>query len=204
MPLSLGLLVSACSTPAIPAEETQHPPVTAYPEPRAAWLGRDKYRADLRRFYGHDRYLNIFAAQIWQESLWQADAVSWVGAFGCGQFMPSTQGDAKYWARDLGDIDWGNCEQSARAAIRYVRAIYRRIDPPANASATFDFKCYAMREAIKDYNRGMGHGDRERKAGRCLRAAWACEETHTYHTRIFGRHQTKFFSMGYGPTLTCN
>jgi len=163
-------------------------------EPVPAWEGRAKFKRDLIKRYGHARYLNLVGAQIMQESLWKADAESWVGAQGCGQFMPMTQGDAKYWARDLGTIDWQNCEQSVRASIRYMKAIYRRIDGE---------ECYRYREAIKDYNRGMGWGDKERRLGYCVRNERACDETEHYHVTITGRHQKKFFNMQYGEHLVC-
>jgi len=134
-------------------------------EPVEAWKGRAVFKRDLIKRYGHARYLNAFAAQIKAESNWQAEARSWAGAEGCGQFMPATQGDAKYWAKDLGDIDWGVCRQSARASIRYMKAICRRIQGN---------EAYVYRECVADYNRGMGWGDKERKAGVCLRRASAC------------------------------
>ena len=155
------------------------------------WDGRAKFKRDLIKRYGHSRYLNVFAAQIKAESNWQADAVSWVGAEGCAQFMKPTQGDSKYWASDLGEIDWFNCEQSARASIRYMKAIYRRIDGD---------KDYAYREAVQDYNRGMGWGDKERKLGHCVRNERACEETKNYVEKIFGRFQQYYFDLRYGNT----
>jgi len=200
MRLLLHLALLAVLLPACSYGGTQ-PVVAAFPEvkeetrkPIEAWKGRRVFKRDLIKRYGHARFLNLFAAQIHRESLWKHDAESWVGAFGCGQFMPATQGDAKYWARDLGSVDWANCRQSARASIRYMKAIYRRIkgDP-----------CYSYREAVKDYNRGMGHGDKERRLGYCVRNKAACKETEDYHKAIFDRLQTKFHKMKYGEVLAC-
>lgn len=184
-----------------PVSEPEPPKVER--KPFEAWEGRARFKRDLIKRYGHARFLNLFAAQIWQESNWNASAVSWVGAFGCGQFMPPTQGDAQYWAKDLGVIDWADCEQNSRASIRYMRAIYLRIKPPKDTSTDFNFECYAYREAVKDYNRGMGWGDKERRLGYCVRNERACDETEVYHQRIFGRHQVKFYDMQYGEFLIC-
>ena len=156
------------------------------------WDGRAIFKRDLIKRYGHSRYLNAFAAQIKAESNWKANAVSWVGAYGCGQFMPATQGDSKYWAKDLGDIDWGDCTQNARASIRYMKAIHRRISGD---------KDEAYKEAVKDYNRGMGWGDKERNTGTCLRSEQACEETANYVKKIFGRFQDYYYSLRYGNSI---
>lgn len=205
-----ALLLSACDESVgvpsvdVPKAVTGVPVAAKVREPIEAWEGRARFKRDLIKRYGHARYLNLFAAQIWQESNWQNDAVSWVGAFGCGQFMEPTQGDAKYWARDLGHIDWSNCEQNSRASIRYMRAIYLRIKPPQNIPDNFNFECYAYREAVKDYNRGMGHGDKERRLGYCVRNDAACDETEQYHTRIFGKHQRKFHAIEYGENIVCS
>jgi hypothetical protein len=117
--------------------------------------------------------------------------------------MPATQGDARHWAGDLGNIDWATCEDSARASIRYMRAIFLRIKPPKDAPGDFDFECYAYREAVKDYNRGMGNGDKERRLRYCIRNDAACHETEQYHLAIFGRRQDKFNAMSYGEHLVC-
>lgn len=198
--LLLALQISACKA------EQPEPKITGTAEklafvvqetrkPVAAWEGRSRFKRDLIKRYGHARYLNLVGAQIMQESLWQSDARSWVGAEGCGQFMPMTQGDAKYWASDLGSIDWQNCEQSVRASIRYMKAIYRRIDGD---------DCYRYREAIKDYNRGMGWGDKERRLDMCVRNDRACDETEVYHANIFGYRQKYFYSINYGADLVCH
>lgn len=153
------------------------------------WQDRSTFKRDLIARYGHTRFLNSFAAQIKAESNWQADALSPVGAEGCGQFMPMTQGDSKYWAGDLGQIDWADCKKSARASIRYMKSIYRRI--PGDT-------IYKYKEATKDYNRGMGWGDKERKSGTCLRSSQACQETENYWNRIFGVFQTYYYELRYG------
>ena len=174
---------------------------TELKKPIEAWKHRGTFKRDLIRLYGHSRYLNLVGAQIDRESNWIHDAESWVGAYGCGQFMPATQGDAKYWARDLGKIDWGNCRQSVRASIRYMKAILRRIKVPSHIKTEREAEAYIYREAVKDYNRGMGNGDKERKLGYCVRRTDACEETEIYHKDIFGKRQIKFLKMGYGKYL---
>lgn len=170
-------------------------------KPIEAWKHRATFKRDLIKLYGHSRFLNLVGAQIYRESLWQRDAKSWVGAFGCGQFMPATQGDSKYWARDLGQVDWGNCRQSVRASIRYMKAIVRRIKVPSDITSEREAESYVMREAVKDYNRGMGHGDKERRLSYCVRRDSACDETEAYHIAIFGNLQRKFFNMRYGNFL---
>ena len=206
----LALQISACNAEekVVSGEALVLEPITVVAKrpiesrkPVEAWKHRGTFKRDLIKRYGHARFLNLVGSQIYRESLWKHDAESWVGAYGCGQFMPATQGDAKYWARDLGHIDWGNCRQSVRASIRYMKAIVRRIKVPSHITDEREAEAYVYREAVKDYNRGMGHGDKERRLGYCVRRDSACDETEAYHISIFGTLQRKFFNMGYGDNI---
>lgn len=190
----LPVLLSVCSKQPETASASSNQTSEIERTPVEAWRNRAIIKRDLIARYGHSRYLGLVASQIMQESNWRANATSHVGAYGCGQFMPATQGDAKYWAKDLGVIDWGNCQQNVRASIRYMRALFKRI-PESQGSDDWRYI-----EAIADYNRGMGWGDKERRLGFCVRNDRSCEETETYIVKIITVWQDYFMNMGYSNT----
>jgi len=174
----------------------------AGPVPRAALA----YRADLTRtaraVWGLDAPVPAFAAQVHQESGWNAQAVSRVGAVGLAQFMPAT-------SRWIGDIDpqlrsnqpfspgW-----ALRALVTYDLWLFDRT-PLA----------YAERDrfwvALRAYNGGLGHWQAEaRKAagasrqdvdaacGTAKRARAHCRENLDYPHRILVLLQPRYAAWG--------
>ena len=125
------------------------------PKPPQAAL---KYRAELTRLahsgWGLDAPVPMFAAQIHQESGWNPEAVSRVGAKGMAQFMPAT---ARWWC-DLNRLSAEDCQPTnpvwaMRALIGYDRWLYARV----RGANEFD-KLWA---ALRSYNGGLGHWQKE-------------------------------------------
>lgn len=122
--------------------------------PRAAI----KHRADLTRTahaaWGLDAPVAAFAAQIHQESGWNPEAVSRVGAVGMAQFMPAT---ARWWceANGLGAAECQptNPTWAMRALVGYDRWLFDRVRGPSE----FD----RLWAALRAYNGGLGHWQQE-------------------------------------------
>lgn len=117
-----------------------------------------KYRADLVRIAhaeaGLDAPVAMFAAQINQESGWNPEAVSRVGARGMAQFMPAT---AQWWC-DLHKLSAVDCQPSnpvwaMRALVGYDVWLYQRV----RGDSDFD-RWWA---ALRAYNGGLGHWQKE-------------------------------------------
>jgi LysM repeat protein len=85
------------------------------------WTIQD-YLAQAAWLYGWD--VNLIMALAWQESGWQQDEVSWVGAIGVMQLMPGTAAslDDWYFARDL-DV-WNNAWDNVEAGVAYLTMLY--------------------------------------------------------------------------------
>lgn len=178
----------------------------AYAEvPRAAL----HHRADLVRIaraeWGLDAPVAAFAAQVHQESGWNPQAVSRVGARGMAQFMPAT---ARWWC-DLNGLTAEDCQPTnptwaLRALVGYDRWLYDRVRGPSEYDRLW--------AALRSYNGGLGHWLAEAKAagsdrrvavdlacGRARRAAVHCAENLGYPRRILGRLQ--FHYSGWGRTV---
>lgn len=122
--------------------------------PRAAL----KHRSDLTRIahevWGLDAPVAAFAAQLHQESGWNPEAVSQVGARGMAQFMPAT---ARWWC-DLNDLDAIACQPTnpvwaMRALVGYDRWLFERV----HGASEFD----QFWAALRAYNGGLGHWQKE-------------------------------------------
>ncbi|WP_413460200.1 transglycosylase SLT domain-containing protein [Herbaspirillum huttiense] len=117
-----------------------------------------KYRAELTRAahagWGLDAPVAVFAAQIHQESGWNSEAISRVGAKGMAQFMPAT---ARWWC-EANAIATSACvpENPAwamRALVGYDRWLYDRVRGPDEFN-----RLWAM---LRSYNGGLGHWQQE-------------------------------------------
>lgn len=106
-----------------------------------------------------DAPLSALAAQLQQESAYNPDAVSWVGARGLAQMMPTTAaGLARQYpelapAREF-DPRWALLAQSV-----LMRDLYRASLPAASY-------CQAYAMATASYNQGPGWTKRQRAAAR--------------------------------------
>ena len=169
-----------------------------------------QYRALLVRtahaVWGLDAPVAVFAAQILQESAWNAQAISRVGAQGLAQFMPATATwiagvDPALAARQPFSPAW-----ALRALVTYDRWLYERT--PAR---------YAPKDrmwvALRGYNGGLGHWQAEAAAsgaarptrvqvdaacGRAKRAPVHCRENLDYPHRILVVIQPRYAAWGPG------
>lgn len=173
--------------------------------PRAA----TKYRADLTRaahsVWGLDAPVAAFAAQIHQESGWNPEAVSRVGAVGMAQFMPAT---AQWWCGANGlvaaECQPTNPTWAMRALVGYDRWLFDRVRGPSE----FD----RLWAALRAYNGGLGHWQQEaatvrpamdRQAvdsacGKAHRHPSFCPENLGYPRRILTLLQPRYLSWGRG------
>lgn len=173
--------------------------------PRAAL----KHRADLVRIshatWGLDAPVAVFAAQIHQESGWNPEAVSHVGAVGMAQFMPAT---AKWWC-EINSLQPAECQPrnpawAIRAMIGYDKWLYERV----RGQTEYD-RLHAM---LRSYNGGLGHWQTEAAkvrpaidrftvdaaCGSARRAAVHCRENVGYPRRILAVLQQRYLTWGPG------
>ena len=85
----------------------------------------------------------LMAAQAYQESRFDPNAKSWVGAVGLFQVMPAT-------GAELGIHNLHSPELGAKAGITYLSKLMNRIDP------SIPFR-HRVRFALAAYNCGLGH-----------------------------------------------
>lgn len=171
-----------------------------------------RYRAELTRAahsqWGLDAPVAALAAQVHQESAWNPQAVSRVGARGLAQFMPGT---ARWWCGREGataaDCQPHNPAWALRALVGYDKYLFDR----APARYTDRDK---MHVALRAYNGGLGHWQAEATAtglpqptvdqvaaacGRAGRHASHCGENLGYPARILGILQPRY--AAWGPSL---
>jgi soluble lytic murein transglycosylase-like protein len=152
----------------------------------------------------------VFAAQLEQESAWNPEAVSPVGARGLGQFMPGTARDLGRTRPDLGPAIPTNPGWALRALVAYDLANLRRVRAATEADA------WAM--ALAAYNGGLTWVRRDAalavrqgldplrwwgsvetvNAGRSV-AAW--RENRGYPRAILLKRQPKY--LAWGPGIDC-
>lgn len=191
----LGMLAAVSGSQAFAGEDI----------PRAAL----KYRADLTRaahaVWGLDAPIAAFAAQIHQESGWNPEAVSRVGARGMAQFMPAT---AQWWCDKNGlsaiDCQPTNPVWAMRALVGYDRWLFDRVRGPSE----FD----RLWAALRGYNGGLGHWQQEAATvrpaldrlavdaacGKARRHLSFCPENLGYPHRILTLLQPRYLSWGRG------
>ncbi|SEQ85590.1 transglycosylase SLT domain-containing protein [Giesbergeria anulus] len=131
------------------------PTAQAQPIPAQA----PRYRLELVRAahsqWGLDAPIATLAAQVHQESGWDPQAISQVGAQGMAQFMPAT---ARWWCQRQG-ITTPQCQPqnptwALRALAGYDRYLFDRT--PTYLS---DFE--RLWVALRAYNGGLGHWQAE-------------------------------------------
>lgn len=177
--------------------------------------GAQRYRAKLLRAahtqWGLDAPVAVLAAQVHQESAWNPQAVSRVGARGLGQFMPGT---ATWWC-EINKLKPEQCQPhnptwALRALVGYDKWLFDRA--PGRYSA-YD----RMHVALRAYNGGLGHWQAEAKAtglpqptvdevavacGQAKRHTSHCKENLGYPARILGMLQPRY--QTWGLTLSPN
>ncbi|MFZ6655646.1 transglycosylase SLT domain-containing protein [Undibacterium sp. TJN19] len=175
--------------------------------PRAAY----KYKGDLTRIakevWGLDAPVPMLAAQIHQESGWNPDAVSKVGALGMTQFMPAT---AKWWC-DLNKLSARDCQpRNPIWSMRSLAGYDLWIADRTKGETEFDL----LWAALRGYNGGLGHWLKEAAlvrpalnheaidaaCGRASRSIVHCKENLDYPNRILNRLQPIY--AGWGRTVS--
>ncbi|PKN07509.1 MAG: hypothetical protein CVU73_12170 [Deltaproteobacteria bacterium HGW-Deltaproteobacteria-8] len=202
-----ALLFSAASSFLFPK------PAHAESIPAAALRYRSEVIRAARVEAGLGAPVAVFAAQLEQESGWNPEAVSPVGARGLGQFMPGTAKDLGRSRPDLGPANPTNPGWAIRALCAYDLANLGRIraaTPPAT-------QCDAWALALMAYNGGLGWVWRDQakakaqgldpglwqsvasvNAGRSLAAK---RENARYGPAILFKRQPKY--LAWGPGIRC-
>lgn len=166
----IAVALSACVAEPIAADRSTgagQVPVEAY-----QWRGLQTRFA--RQEMGLNAPAPLLAAQVHQESRWQADAESPVGARGLAQFMPATAGHVGELSGGLGRAD---ILTTPRANLR-AQAIYMgwlRARADAREPAT---EADRWAWVLSGYNGGLGWLDRERHSDAGDPRRWYCD---TYH-----------------------
>lgn len=179
--------------------------------PRAAESYRHLHRQQVQSVWGLNAPTATLAAQVHQESGWNCDAKSIVGALGCTQFMPATAADmAKRYPAELGPANPRNPRWSFRAQARYMKALYDGRGARGAADG-----CQQMAFALASYNGGEGWVIRDRaladarglprgvyfqaaQAVNAGRSAAAKRENADYPERILKRIEPRYVTAGYG------
>lgn len=162
-----------------------------------------------RAIFGLDAPVALFAAQIHQESAWQVNAKSYVGAQGLAQFMPATsEWISGVYSKSLGDNQPFNPSWSLRALVQYNYWLYQRIHNTATDCDRWAF-------TLSAYNGGLGWVNRDRKKASSLglnsayywgvvetvnagRSAANFKENRGYPQRIIYRWQPIYIGDGWG------
>lgn len=171
-----------------------------------------RYKRDLIRvshaIWGIDAPVATFAAQIHQESQWNADAKSPAGALGLAQFMPAT---AKWisgvYSAQLADNQPYNPTWAMQALVSYNLWHYTRI--------TATTECDRWAYVLSAYNGGLGWVQRDRNKAASLgldpNVYWEVVETinagrslanfnenRNYPKRIIYRWQPDYITTSWG------
>lgn len=161
--------------------------------------------------WGLDAPIAALAAQVQQESGWNPQAVSRVGARGLAQFMPAT---ARWWCERLGtpaaDCLPHNPTWALRAMVGYDKWLFERA--PAHLDR---FDRYWL--ALRAYNGGEAHLRAEAAAsgwrmpgraqidgacGKARRSPVHCPENLGYPRRILMELQPRY--AGWGSVWSAN
>lgn len=178
------------------------------------------YRADMTqsafRVFGPSAPVATLAGQVHQESGWNCDARSRVGALGCTQFMPSTAEDmARQFPHECAPANPMSARWAFACRDRYMRSLLAQTTAYGTAPLT---ECAQWWLALKDYNGGHGWTSRQRRAAkaaganpddpRALAAFTAGRSTSNhrenteYPERIF-RAAMVYEKEGWGRALPC-
>lgn len=176
-----------------------------------------RYKRELIRsahaIWGIDAPVATFAAQIHQESSWQADVQSPAGAKGLAQFMPTTASwISGAYPKNLADNAPYNPAWAIQALITYNQWHYNRI----HATTECDRWAYVL----SAYNGGLGWVNRDRNRAKTLgldpdvywgvvetvnagRSSANFKENRGYPQRIIYRWQPDYINNGWGLGV-CN
>ena len=133
--------------PAAQMDEPIVAPNAQEPHPRAG-QHKQVLIQQSRHVWGLRAPVSSFAAQIHQESRWNPNARSPVGAAGLTQFMPATAAWIGTYDRDLAVVDVYNPRWAMRALVVYNKFLYDKV---AGKNP-----CERMAFALSAYNGGLG------------------------------------------------
>lgn len=178
--------------------------------PAAAAPWRSELLRAAHAQWGLDAPVAALAAQVHQESGWNPEAVSRVGAQGMAQFMPAT---ARWWCQLQGlqpaDCQPRNPTWALRSLVGYDKWLWDRL---AAADTAPDGQAGRLWATLRSYNGGLGHWQAEARlaasperlavdqaCGRARRAAVFCPENLGYPQRILVTLQPRY--SAWGPAL---
>jgi soluble lytic murein transglycosylase-like protein len=124
--------------------------------PRDAHLHKLELTRQARLIWGLNAPVSVMAAQVHQESAWNPDAISWVGAKGLAQFMPATAKWIPTIDSQLINPNPTNPKWALRALARYDYWLYSRLKADTN--------CDRWAMTLSAYNGGLGWVLRDKKA----------------------------------------
>jgi len=197
-----ALLMAAAALVFPPAARAGENPV-----PTAAARLRGDLVREAHAQWGLDAPVAVLAAQVHQESGWNPEAVSRVGASGLGQFMPAT---ARWWCDQhrysLADCQPTNPTWALRALVGYDRWLWDRLPEAAQSPGGDADRMWAT---LRAYNGGLGNWraeaalaagrrrqDIDAACGRARRAAQFCPENLGYPRVILVQRQAIYRTWG--------
>lgn len=179
--------------------------------PPAAYGYQHLQRQQAQAVWGLNAPMSALAAQVHQESGWNCDARSYVGALGCTQFMPATANHmGKRYPDSLYPPNPRNPRWAFRAQAQYMLDLYRG----RGARGAVD-ECEQMAFALAAYNGGEGWVIRDRAlaekkglpegvyfdAAQVVNAGRAPQykrENADYPERILLRIEPRYINAGFG------
>jgi soluble lytic murein transglycosylase-like protein len=179
--------------------------------PFAAQKYRQEMTRSAYRILGPSAPIPLLAGQIHQESAWDKDAKSRVGALGLAQFMPLTAKDmATRFPSECSPANPFSPKWAFNCRDRYMSTLLRATKNEQTST------CSNWMFALRAYNGGLGWIRKDQRLteesgfNRYLwsdvekfnngRADWAFEENTEYPRRIF-KHQYRYST--WGSTLGC-
>jgi len=168
-----------------------------------------RYRRELtgiaHREMGLNAEVSRLAAQVHQESRWEENARSPVGAMGLTQFMPATAREEHEKSDELKKYPIYSARWALNAQSIYMRKLLGQVSQA-------DTECDRWALALRGYNGGMGYIRSEQRravnpgnagsvAEQCYRSAASCRENREYPVKIMRRWEPLYINAGWGGNL---
>ena len=167
----------------------------AQPIPREAARYQLTLKREAQFAWGLQAPVATFAAQVHQESRWQLDARSPVGAVGLAQFMPTTSNWIGGLYPGLNERSPTNPTWSLRALVTYDKWLADHIQA--------DDECQDMAFALSAYNGGLGWVYKRQKLsqqpGLCLGSTCTINPGITPASQRENQHYPEVILLKYEP-----